>query len=195
MLCVDPDRAHRLEDGELLSEPCVVSGFPSGAEEVVYVVRTDGHDLATDEPGEVDVLMLGYRQDGNLHRVAWTLQPGHDGISPSGETISMWADLPAGAQDPDGFFVLGYVEGTPDSITWSTPDGDQGPATHVDTSLVPGHTVSSSSGRCPAGWNRPSTPKQGDAIRITPGDAFPPALTIHTSDGWSCSLQDCGSVG
>ena len=195
MLCVDPDRGHRLEDGELVSEPWVVSQFPSGTEEVVYVVRTEGRDLATGKPDEVNALMLGYRQHGSLYRVARTLQPGYEGRSASGDTVTMWAGRLLGAKDPDEFFVLGYVEGTPDSITWSTPDGDQGPVSHLDGSLIPGHTAFYVERPLPAGWDEPGYTQEGDAVRITPGDAFPPPLTIHTSDGWSCSLQDCGSVG
>ncbi len=139
--------------------------------------------------------MLGYRQDGTLYRVARTLQPGHEGRSPSGDTVTMWAGRLLGATDPDEFFVLGYVDGTPDSITWSSPDGDQGPVSNVDRSLIPGHTAFYIERPLPAGWDEPGYTQEGDAFRITPGDAFPPALTIHTSDGWSCSLQDCGSVG
>jgi hypothetical protein len=121
------------------------------------------------------VLMLGYRQDGKMHRMAWTVQPGSDAVSPAGKTISLWdGGGRIGDRNPDTFFVVGHVDGTPAEITWSTPDGEQGTVDGMSTSVAPGHTVFY------------LTVPQPEGIAD---------ITFHSSDGWSCSLKDCGSVG
>ncbi|KAA1427356.1 hypothetical protein [Nocardioides antri] len=52
----------------------------------------------------------------------------------------------------------------------------------------------------PADYEPPPSPRidrDTGSFRISDltGQAFIPDLTIRTSDGWSCSLADCGSTG
>jgi hypothetical protein len=201
LLCAD-DTDAMPEKGKVVGEPWVLSEPADGVEEVVYTARTQGVDLATGEPGEVDVLMLGTRNDGKLHRSAAVLQPGSDGVSPEGNTTSLWSNGGRlGEKDSDVFFVVGYVEGTPDEITWSTPDGDQGAVDGMDTSTTPGYTVFYLTVPKPegTGGDEPEPkPVEKDGkkyLEIGGDDSFRPDITFHSSDGWSCSLTDCGSVG
>ena len=199
VLCRPPAASGRTEAGALLGEPLVIGTQPGGVEEVLYAVRTDGTDLATGEQGPVDVLMLGWRQAGELQPAAWTVQPGYDGISPDGDPVRFWSSYSV-QRRADEFLVVGYVDGAPAEVTWSTPTGDSGPVDGTSTSVINDYTVFYLTRPLPDGFEPPSyqqvpTPGGDTAFKIDPGGGFPPLLTIHTSDGWSCSLQDCGSVG
>jgi len=191
--CLDPGA--RAEREQVVGGPWVVGELAGGAGEVLYTVRTDGMDLATGDPAEVEVLTVGYELDGVLHPSARTVQPGHDGRSPAGRTVSMWANAGPVGGPADTVVVVGYVEGAPEEITWSTPDGQSGTVDGTDGSLVPGHTVFFATLPLPPGHEQPTYEKRGGSYRVSPGDPFPPDVTFHTSDGWSCSLADCGSIG
>lgn len=202
LLCVDSTKTV-VEDGELVGDPWVLSEPADGVEEVVYTARTEGFDLATGEPGLVDVLMLGYRRGGELHRLAATVQPGFEAVSPAGETVSLWSNGGRlGEPDSDVFFVVGYVDGTPDQITWSTPDGTEGTVDGLDTATVPGRTVfyvalpRSEGAQGAERPDRTQDPKSGGEVLLGgASQSSVPDLTFHSSDGWSCSLKDCGSLG
>jgi hypothetical protein len=199
VLCRPPAASGRPETGALLGEPLVIGTQPDGVDEVLYAVRTDGTDLRTGEEGPVDVLKLGWRQAAEIHPAASTVQPGYDGISPDGDPVQFWSS-PGVQRQADEFLVVGYVDGAPAEITWSTPNGDSGPVDGTSTAVIDGYTVFYLTRPLPAGSEPPSyrqvpAPGGDKAIEIDPGGRFPPSLTIHTSDGWSCSLQRCGSVG
>jgi hypothetical protein len=198
LLCIRPDRLGPAEDGTLLADPWVISELPDGTEEVVYGVRVDGVDLGTGEPGPVDVLALGVRQGETVHSVATTVQPGYEGVSPQGDPVQFWANAGVlGNPESDEYVVVGFVEGTPAEITWSTPDGQHGEVDGTNSSMLPGYTVFYLVRPLPADYEKPSYEKVegGFEIAIGGGGDFPPPLTIHTSDGWSCSLRACGSLG
>jgi hypothetical protein len=199
VLCRPPAASSRTETGVLLGEPLVIGTQPGGVEEVLYAVRTDGTDLLTGEQGPVDVLKLGWRQEAELHPAASTVQPGYDGISPDGDPVRFWSSYSVQRQ-ADEFLVVGYVEGAPAEVSWSTPAGDSGPVDATSTAVIDDYTVFYLTRPLPDGSEPPSyrqvpAPGGDTAIEINPRGGFPPPLTIHTSDGWSCSLQRCGSVG
>lgn len=188
--CVSHDGSSR-EAGELVAE-LEIGPLAGGATEVVYVSRQPG---AGEWEGQVvDVLSSGYRVDGQVRRTAWALQPGSDGP----RAPRFWGSPgPANGQagESDHYAVLGYVDGSPDEITWSTPDGTTGP---VDGMLrFDGYTAFYVSRPLPEG-EAPRPTREGDLITLAElaGQAVPaPDLTISTSDGWSCSLEDCGTTG
>lgn len=190
--CVSPDGSSR-ETGEVVGE-LEVGPLAGGATELVYVARQPG---AGEWEGQtVDVLSAGYRLDGQLRRTAWALQPGSDGP----RAPRFWGSAgPANARpgEHDHYAVLGYVDGSPDEITWSTPDGATGA---VDGVLrLDGYTVFYVSQPMPEGAGEAPRPKrEGELITLAElsGDTvLAPELTISTSDGWSCSFEDCGTTG
>lgn len=211
MSCIHPPSAI-VEEGQVLDETAV-GRLPGGAEEVMYVARKPGIGAWAGE--EVDVLSAGYRLDGEL----WSTVAGpYLGSDPEG-IPRFWLNAgPANSHpsDADHYMVLGYVDGNPGTITWSEPDGASG---EVDGLLRFGeYTAFYLSRALPADYVPPPKPtrnadgsftvetddaratfRSGDVIR--PGDlmggATPlsPDLIIHTSDGWSCSLEECGAEG
>ncbi len=192
--CIRDD--HR-ERGEVLAELPV--GPIGDGHEVIYVVRTQGVDLGTQEKGQVAVLKAGYRLDGALHSTLWGPQPGFDGDTP--RTFWYNAGYINGAAGSGGsYVVVGYVDGVPEQITWSTPGGETG---DVDGMQAVGddYTIFYLSRPLPEDYEPPTPPKvttdeNGDrVIRFGPNEPFTPELTIHTSDGWSCDVADCGSMG
>jgi hypothetical protein len=212
---IDPVADFR-EKGTVV-ESVRVGTLPNGAEELFYLARDRGVDLRTGEKGQVDVLKAGYRLNGVLYGTAWTLQPGYQAASGP----RLWSNPgPFNAQDGSTghYVVLGYVDGAPDKITWSTPDGEQG---EVDGVLrLDGYTAFYLSLPMPEDFvppnpvtrnedgsitveteDGPKTLAEGELTGVTIGellgphayDGWPPDLTIQTSDGWSCSLADCGT--
>lgn len=193
--CVDP--AASVETGTVIGDPLVVGALPGGGQELVYLINTEGTDLGTGEAAMVDVLKVGYRIDGRLFSTLWGPQPGYDGGSP----IRFWSNpglFAARDGSGDHYVVVGYVEGSPDQISWSTPDGRTGLVN--GTQVVEDYTLFYLTRPLPAGYEPPGKVIRGKDGSTTVdelggGSAFPPELTIHTSDGWSCSLQECGSMG
>ena len=157
VLCRPPGASDRTEAGALLGEPLVIGTQPDGVEEVLYAVRTDGTDLETGEEGPVDVLKLGWRQAAELHPAAWTVQPGYDGITPDGDPVQFWSSYSVQRQ-ADEFLVVGYVDGAPTEVTWSTPTGESGPVDgHEHRGDRRLHRVLPEPGRCPTGPSRRAT--------------------------------------
>lgn len=196
LLCGDPRQDSAPERAPLAGEHWVVGRLSDGTEEVIYA--------ATSEGAMVDVLMVGHREAGDLRRVAATVQPGSEGRSPDGDPVRFWTNPSLLGAEPGGdYLVVGFVEGAPEQITWSTPNGDSGPVDGVSTTVVDGYTVFYLSQPYPAGSEPRESDrdvthgKDGEVVLEDAGGAqdFPPNLTIHTSDGWSCSLADCGSRG
>lgn len=189
--CVSTAGSSR-ETGEVIAE-LEVGPLAEGATEVVYVARRAG---AGEWEGQtVDVLSSGYRIDGQLRRTAWALQPGSDGP----RAPRFWGSAgPANGQagEHDHYAVLGYVDGSPDEITWSTSDGGSGA---VDGVLrLDGYTVFYVSQPMPEGSETPRPTREGQLITLAElaGETvLAPDLTISTSDGWSCSWEDCGTTG
>ncbi len=190
--CIDPENAH-VESGDLVGEPLVVGLLPGGGKELVYVINTEGVDFGTGEEGKVDVLKAGYRIDGRLYSTVWALQPGYDGDSPT----RFWSNpgrIAARDGSGDHYVVVGYVDGTPDEITWSAPDGGSGAVAGMQA--MDGYTIFYLTQPLPEDYVPPGVVKRKDgSVNITNGGDFPPDLTIHTSDGWSCTLEKCGSMG
>ena len=208
--CIDPAR-DTVETGTLVGEPLVVGPLPGGGEELVYVINTEGVDLGSNEKGRVDVLKAGYRLDGELHSTVWALQPGYDGDSPP----RFWSNpglLGAPNGTGDRYVVVGYVDGTPEEITWSSPDGRSGAVDGMQA--MDDYTIFYLTRPLPDDYEPPRYKRNKDGSVIidggdgqrgdgptsiedltTDGSTFPPELTIHTSDGWSCSLAECGSMG
>lgn len=191
--CITPD-TDGVEPGTVVGELSVGS-LPGGAEELVFVVNTDGVDLGSNEEGRVDVLKAGYRIDGELYSTVWALQPGYDGDSP----VRFWTN-PGLINAPNGtggrYVVIGYVDGTPDQISWSTPDGQSGDVDGMKA--MDGYTIFYLTRPLPADYDPPSYTRNKDgSVTIHGSDRgdFSPELTIHTSDGWSCSVAECGSMG
>ena len=202
VLCSDPQARVRPERDQVVGAPWVVGELADGTEEVIYTVRADGTDLRTGEATEVEVLTVGFRRDGVLHPLVRTVQPGHDGRSPAGCDVRMWSNPGrVGESDGDRLLVVGYVDGTPDEITWTMPaTGETGAVDGTDTHVLPGRTVFYSTLTLPEGDGRPGRPtfeKKGeDEYLVLPGgDSARPEVTFATSDGWSYNLEDCGSVG
>jgi hypothetical protein len=191
--CFAPE-AGTVEPGTVLGE-LPVGTSPGGEQEQVYVVNTDGVDLGTGQEGRVDVLKAGYRVDGELHSTVWALQPGYDGDSP----VRFWMspgliNAPIGAGGR--YVVIGYVDGTPDQISWSTPDGRSGDVDGMKA--MDGYTIFYLTRPLPADYDPPSFTRKKDGSFKVHGSTdtdFSPRLTIQTSDGWSCSLEECGSMG
>lgn len=209
--CVDPDSTS-VETGAVIDE-LSVNTLPNGAEEILYVARTESGGPSADLT--IDVLSAGYRDDGKIFRSVWALEPG------SGDSglPRFWSGPgPANGRpgDSDEYVVLGYVDGSPEAITWTTPDGEAGradgilrldgytafyltrplpddyvPPSRVTRNADGSHTVETDEG--------PRTFRSGDRVRLSDllGDAteFAPDLTVHTSDGWSCSLKECATGG
>lgn len=201
-----------VETGQVLDE-LTVGTLPGGATEVIYVARNPG--AGTWKGQTVEVLSSGYRLDGRLRRTAWALQPGSDG--PDAPRFWTSPELANGRPgDNDHYAVLGYVDGSPEEITWSTPDGRSG---EVDGLLrLDGYTAFYVSQPMPADYvppplptknpdgsftieteNGPRTFRSGDRVSsdVLMGNAtdFAPDLTIRTSEGWSCTLEECGTSG
>jgi hypothetical protein len=203
-----------LEAGTVVDE-LTVGTLPGGATEVIYVARNPGAGVWAGQT--VDVLSSGYRLDGRLRRTAWALQPGTDGP----DAPRFWASPELANGRPgtnDHYAVLGYVDGSPDEITWSRPDGSTG---EVDGMLrLDGYTAFYVAQPMPSDYvpppratrnpdgsftfetdEGPRTIRSGDkltgGLQELMGNAtdFSPDLTIHTSDGWSCTLRDCGTGG
>ena len=213
--CIDRE-ADEPETGTVV-DSVEVGALPKGGQELLYLVRTRGVDLRTNEPGQVDVLKAGYRVDGKVYGTAWALQPGFDSAS----APRFWAN-PGLVGSRDGgtanYVVLGYVDGAPDEITWSEPDGT---TDEVDGILrLDGYTAFYLTRPMPDDYVPPNTVTRNedgsitietqDGSRTVDGtgslsikemigehayEGFPPDLVIHTSDGWSCSLEDCGTMG
>ncbi len=184
------------ERGEVLAELPV--GPIGDGEEVVYLVRTRGVDLGTQEEGMVTVLKAGYRLGGELYSTLWGPQPGFDGRAPR----PFWYNagyINAKAGTGGHYVVVGYVDGTPDAITWSTPDGETGAVGGMQA--VGDHTIFYVHRPLPDDYEPPAEPEVYEdedgnkLLRIGDTEPFRPRLTIHTSDGWSCALAKCGSTG
>jgi hypothetical protein len=211
VLCHGSGTDRRAGTDDLVGEPWVLSRYSDGSEEVVYAARTEGSDLATGDPAMVDVVMIGRRVDGDLYGAAAALQPGSSGQSPGGDPVRFWSNRSKlGDPDSEDYVVLGFVPGAPEQITWSTPDGDSGAVDGTSTSVLEGYTVfyvtpALSEKQREANGDRPDpverTTDGGKVVELEGSyvggreTTWPPDLTIHTSDGWSCSLADCGSVG
>jgi hypothetical protein len=195
LVCVDPTGrgAGQVETAEVIGE-WVGNDLGNGAEEVLYVARPAGTDLSTGEPATVDVVMLGYRFEGELHRLIWSVQPGTESTSPQGNPSSFYLNVLH-----DTYSVVGFVEGTPESITWSTPVGDSGTVDGLIADALPGYTLFHLTQPLPDNFEPAEYTRKGDEFIILGdnggNDSFPPALTIHTSDGWSCSIRLCGAMG
>ncbi|MFT4289322.1 hypothetical protein [Nocardioides sp.] len=219
--CVDPDD-DMVETGTVVDE-LSIDTLPDGAEEILYVARTEGEG---EQKGRtVEVIMAGYRYQGRVYRTAWALQPGADDPEASGgdrtDRPGLWIN-PGPVNSPDctgdHYVLLGYVDGSPEQITWSTPDGGTGEvggllrldgytAFYLTQPMPVGCVPALSATRNPDGSitvqteQGPKTFHSGDVVTIPrkelmgtdPG--LPPGLTIHTSDGWSCTIQKCGSSG
>lgn len=208
MTCLDSEANHRPTKDPLAGDPWVLSRFSDDSEEVIYAVRTDGHDLATGDPAKVDVIYIGRRVDGELYGAVSALQPGSEATSPDGDPVRFWSNQTlVGDPDSEEYIVIGSVPGAPEEITWSTPDGDNGAVDGTSTSVVDGFTVFYLTPALPEEHREAKNPEPRPVERTTDGDKvielsgsgadapWPPELTIHTSDGWSCSLAECGSVG
>jgi hypothetical protein len=209
--CVRP-ASDTPEDGTLVRE-LSLGARDDGAEELLYVVRTTGAGTHAGET--IDVLKAGYRYDGTVYSTVWALQPFEDGP----DAPRFWFNVgPANARAGAGdhLVVLGYVGGSPREITWSTPDGSSG---EVDGVLrLDGYTAFYLTLPMPDDYVPPAKVERNDdgsitihrqngsttipADRVTGKDlaagqssSFRPEVTIETSDGWSCTLEDCGSTG
>lgn len=229
--CIDP-KTDRRETGTVV-DSVGVGSLPNGAEELLYLVRTRGVDLRANEKGQVDVLKAGYRFDGEVYGTAWALQPGYQ----PADAPRFWANpgLISSTEDGTGnYVVLGYVDGAPQAITWSTPDGMTGEVDGIlrldgytafyltrpmpDDYVPPNRVTRNDDGSLTVETEDGPLTIDGGSLTTETGDGlkndgktevvdvkellgehayegFPPALTIHTSDGWSCSLEDCGSAG
>ncbi|GAB2454119.1 hypothetical protein GCM10027062_38200 [Nocardioides hungaricus] len=208
--CVDPPSSV-VETGALLDE-LSVDTLPDGAEEILYVARAQGAGAWAGQ--RIEVLSAGYRADGKVYRTAWALQP--ETSDPGAPRFWASPGLVNGRPgDSDHYVVLGFVDGSPERITWSTPDGGSG---EVDGMLrLDGYTAFYLTQPMPADYVPPRVTKNKDGSvtvetdegprTVRSGDEtsiedlmagateFSPELTIHTSDGWSCTLRECGSMG
>lgn len=211
MTCLDSGANPRPTKDPLAGDPWVLSRFSDDSEEVVYAVRTDGHDLATGDPAKVDMVYIGRRVDGELYGVVSALQPGSEATSPDGDPVRFWSSQTLiGDPRSDEYVIVGFVPGAPETITWSTSEGDSGAVDATSTSVLEGYTVfyltpplseeqQAAKGDQPDPVER--TTDGGKVVELEGAHVggseatWPPDLTIHTSDGWSCSLADCGAVG
>ncbi|WP_244929104.1 hypothetical protein [Nocardioides sp. W7] len=207
--CVEPD-GKVVETGRLIDE-LPVHTLPSGAEEILYVAQTE--DVGDPAGRTIEVLSAGYRDDGKIVRTVWALHP----VAGNTEAPRFWSN-PGHANgrpgDSDHYVVLGYVKGSPAEITWSTPDGDSGPVAGL--LRLDGYTAFYLTRPMPADYvapprvtrnpdgsytvetdEGPRTVRSGESFDrgLLIGDEFAPDLTVHTSDGWSCTLQECGTSG
>jgi hypothetical protein len=93
--------------------------------------------------------------------------------------------------------VVGYVDGAPDEITWAS-QGETGPVAATSSAVIDGATVFAATVPLPEGFQvggyEKTTVDGKAAFRVSEGDERP-EVTISTSDGWSCTLSECGSVG
>lgn len=211
--CVTPDAI--LQTEPVLAE-LELGTTTSGASDVLYVLEGDGYGAQADQ--KVDVVAAGFREGGQLHRTAWAV---HVDLAEANEP-RFWTEagqLGGRPADSDHYVVLGYVEGAPERITWTTPDGSSGeaagilrrdgysafamtvpfPADHVPPPRVVENEDGSFTVETPDG---PVTVREGESVGgrslqdlIGEVPLFQPDLTISTSDGWSCTLAVCGSVG
>lgn len=211
--CVTPDSSPQTEP--VLAE-LELATTPSGARDVLYVLEGDGYGERAGQ--KVDVVAAGFREDGQLRRTAWAL---HVDLAAAGEP-RFWVEagqLGGRPADSDHYVVLGYVEGTPERITWTTPDGASGeaaailrrddysafaltvpfPADHVPPPRVVENADGSFTVETPDG---PVTVREGETVGgrslqdlVGQVPLFQPDLTVSTSDGWSCTLAACGSSG
>ena len=167
----------RAERAPVVGEPWTIGELAGGAEEVLYVARDNGSD----------VVVAGVRDEKTLRRTVGALHPGAN-------EMGMWSTYTADGSDQ--FSVVGYVAGTPEEINWSTPNGEQGGVTGTNSALLPGHTIFHLTLPLPDDFQRADykESKKEGFIQIGPNDPFP-ELTISTSDGDSCSLAACGSLG
>lgn len=173
LTCTEGNRERAASTGE----PLVVSSG-ANADEVVYAA--DG------------TLMIGHRRGGELFRSA--------NLIPVDGDVRFWSNV--GVLDSarkDRLVVLGVLDGAPGVISWESPEGQSGTVDLTSTDVVPGATVFVLTAPLPEGY-RPSTFERvrtadgGRAVKVTPGSDHP-ELTIRTSDGWSCTLAECGSLG
>ncbi|WP_122817521.1 hypothetical protein [Nocardioides pantholopis] len=190
--CVDPGSSEVEAEAGTLVGVLPLGGLRGGAEEIVYIARSKGDET----------LMAGYRAGGTTYRTAWVL----DTRSGDPDAPRFWSNAgPVNREPGDGdhYVVLGYVDGSPDEITWSSPDGESG---EVDGVLrLDGYTAFYLTQPLPAGYvdSLPEWSQNDDgSVTIVPDEdhpsgaiEFPPELTISTSDGWSCTLRECGSIG
>lgn len=212
--CVDPDTSV-VETGTLVDE-LSVGTLNDGAEEILYVAQTEGVGAWASQ--KIEVLSAGYRVDGQVFRTAWALQP----ETSEAEAPRFWANpgLTNGRPgDSTHYVLLGYVDGSPEKVTWSTPEGETGEVGGV--LRLDGYTAFYLTRPMPADYaappratknadgsftfetdEGPRTVRSGDALSSEErkdlmgfGTTFSPDLTIHTSDGWSCTVQECGSLG
>ena len=183
------------EQNMVRGEPLLVASH-DGVDELLYATRQEGYDHRTAAPATVDVLKLGYRDNSGLTNAVWALQPGTDSTSPTGDVTRFYYSRGVvGDKDSERTLVFGYVDGTPDQITWTSDTGASGTVDGMSSTVIDGYTVFYVS---VAGEGQPeaSEAARNDAgfrIQSSPNDA--PGLTIHTSDGFSCSLQDCAHTG
>lgn len=190
--CVGPGRSGvEVEAGKLVGV-LPLGGLRDGAEEIVYVARSEG----------AETLMAGYRAGGTTYRTVWALAT----RSGDPDAPRFWAQAGVVNREPgasDHYVVLGYVDGSPEEITWSTPDGESG---QVDGMLrLEGYTAFYLTQPMPADYvdSLPEWSQNDDgSVTVVPGKGhetrpvdFPPELRISTSDGWSCTLRECGSIG
>ncbi len=202
--CVDTsgDSVTR-EQGPTIAE-LPVGALPGGDEELVFVVKEKG----------TDVLKAGYRAGGALFSSWWALQPGRS--NPHFAYNIGRVNAPEGSGGR--YEVIGFVPGTPETVTWSAPDGSTGAVDGMKA--VGDYTMFYLSRPLPKGYEPPPqlTVERNDDGSITfrredgkeetigpddprpawtmkRGTRFDPELTITTSDGWSCTLARCGSTG
>lgn len=211
--CAGPDQTVQVEP--VLAE-VELGDMPGGGRDLLYVLEGVGFDAQ--EGQKVDVVATGYQRGGQLTRTAWAVNVD---LSADREGTLWYQEgrLNGRPADDSGWVLVGWVPGAPERISWQTPDGHEGEAAAM--LRRDGYTAFAAVLPFPEGYEPPPrrhlnpdgsmTVETAEGVEVRPAldltsstyptedfeerPLFAPDATVTTSDGWSCSLDECGTSG